>query len=65
MGCRLQKQTWVELRRLFVTGWSHGKLAKRFAVLIGMGIATAQTSAQSEENLCLVPNPSKPVFTAT
>ncbi len=44
---RLNKQTWAELRRLFVAGWSLGKLAKRFAVLIGMGIATAQTSAQT------------------
>ena len=32
MARRLQKQTWVELRRLFVSGWSHGKLAKRFGV---------------------------------
>jgi hypothetical protein len=32
MTRRLQKQTWVELRRLFVSGWSHGKLAKRFGV---------------------------------
>jgi hypothetical protein len=34
MARRLQKQTWVEL-------------AKRLAVLIGMGIATAQISAQT------------------
>ena len=34
MPRRLNKQTWVKLRRLF-------------AVLIGMGIATAQTSAQT------------------
>jgi hypothetical protein len=32
MARRLQKQTWVELRRLFVSGWSLGKLAKRFSV---------------------------------
>ena len=47
MARRLQKQTWVELRHLFVSGWSLGKLAKRFAVLIGIGIATAQTTAQT------------------
>jgi hypothetical protein len=47
MARRSQKQTWAELRPLFVSGWSLGKLAKRFAVLIGMGIATAQTSAQT------------------
>jgi hypothetical protein len=32
MPRRLQKQTWAELRRLFVSGWSLGKLAKRFAI---------------------------------
>src|SRR5512132_1357858 len=32
MARRLQKQTWVELRRLFIAGWSLGKLAKRFGV---------------------------------
>jgi len=32
MARRLQKQTWDELRRLFVGGWSLGKLAKRFGV---------------------------------
>jgi hypothetical protein len=47
MARRLQKQTWVELRRLFVSGWSLGKLTKRFALVIGMGIATAQTTAQT------------------
>ena len=32
MPRRLNKQTWDELRRLFVAGWSLGQLAKRFSV---------------------------------
>jgi hypothetical protein len=32
MPRRLNKQTWAELRRLFVSGWSLGQLAKRAGV---------------------------------
>jgi hypothetical protein len=32
MPRRLNKQTWAELRRLFVNGWSLGQLAKRAGV---------------------------------
>jgi hypothetical protein len=29
---RLTEQTWAELRRLFVAGWSIGRLSKRFGI---------------------------------
>jgi hypothetical protein len=32
MPRRLNKQTWDELRRLFVAGWSLGQLARRFGI---------------------------------
>ena len=51
MARRLQKQTWVELRRLFVAGWSLGKLAKRFSVPKGTLCARAAKERWSTERI--------------
>jgi hypothetical protein len=51
MARRLQKQTWVELRRLFVSGWSLGKLAKRFAIPKGTIAARAAREKWSRERI--------------
>jgi hypothetical protein len=51
MARRLQKQTWVELRHLFVSGWSLGKLAKRFAIPKGTLCARAAKERWSTERI--------------
>jgi len=51
MARRLQKQTWAELRRLFVAGWSLGKLAKRFAVPKGSIAARSAREKWSRERI--------------
>lgn len=51
MPRRLTKQTWAELRRLFVAGWSLGKLAKRFAIPKGTIAARAAREKWSHERI--------------
>jgi hypothetical protein len=51
MARRLQKPTWVELRRLFVAGWSLGKLARRFAIPKGTIAARAAREKWSRERI--------------
>ena len=51
MARRLQKQTWVELRRLFVSGWSLGKLAKRFSIPKGTIAARSAREKWSRERI--------------
>ena len=51
MPRRLNKQTWDELRRLFVAGWSLGKLAKRFAVPKGSIAARSAREKWSRERI--------------
>jgi hypothetical protein len=51
MARRLQKQTWVELRRLFVSGSSLGKLAKRFGVPKGTIAARSAREKWSRERI--------------
>jgi hypothetical protein len=51
MPRRLNKQTWAELRRLFVAGWSLGKLAKRFGVPKGTLCAKAAKERWSTERI--------------
>ena len=51
MALRLQKQTWAELRRLFVSGWSLGQLAKRFGVPKGTLCAKAAKERWSTERI--------------
>jgi hypothetical protein len=51
MPRRLNKQTWAELRRLFVSGWSLGKLAKRFAIPKGTIAARAAREKWSRERI--------------
>jgi len=48
---RLNKQTWGELRRLFVAGWSLGQLAKRFGVPKGTLCAKAAKERWSAERI--------------
>lgn len=48
---RLNKQTWDELRRLFVAGWSLGQLAKRFDVSKGTLCARAARERWSAERI--------------
>jgi hypothetical protein len=48
---RLQKQTWVELRRLFVSGWSLGQLSKRFNIPKGTLCARAAKERWSRERV--------------
>ena len=48
---RLNKQTWAELRRLFVAGWSIGQLAKRFDVPKGSIAARAAREKWSRERI--------------
>ena len=51
MPRRLNKQTWDELRRLFVAGWSLGKLAKRFGVPKGSIAARSAREKWSRERI--------------
>ena len=51
MPRRLNKQTWAELRRLFVAGWSLGKLAKRFSVPKGTIAARSAREKWSRERI--------------
>lgn len=51
MARRLQKQIWAELRRLFVAGWSLGKLAKRFNVPKGTLCVRAAKERWSSERV--------------
>jgi hypothetical protein len=51
MPRRLNKQTWDELRRLFVAGWSLGKLAKRFAIPKGTIAARSAREKWSRERV--------------
>jgi hypothetical protein len=46
---RLNKQTWNELRRLFVNGWSLGQLGKRFNISKGTLCARAAKERWSSE----------------
>ena len=48
---RLNKETWAELRRLFVAGWSLGKLAKRFGVPKGSIAARSAREKWSRERI--------------
>src|SRR5215475_1540625 len=48
---RLNKQTWGELRRLFVAGCSLGKLAKRFGVPKGSIAARSAREKWSRERI--------------
>jgi hypothetical protein len=48
---RLNKQTWDELRRLFVVGWSLGELAKRFNIPKGTLCARAAKQRWSAERI--------------
>jgi hypothetical protein len=48
---RLNKQTWDELRRLFVAGWSLGQLAKRFGIPKGTLCARAAKARWSTERI--------------
>jgi hypothetical protein len=48
---RLNKQTWDELKRLFVAGWSLGQLAKRFSVPKGTLCARAAKERWSTERI--------------
>ena len=45
---RLNKQTWDELRRLFVAGHSLGQLAKRFTIPKGLCARSAKEKWASE-----------------
>src|SRR5215471_16353197 len=51
MPRRLPKQTWGELKRLFVAGWSIGQLAKRFDVPKGSITARAARGKWSRERI--------------
>jgi hypothetical protein len=51
MPRRLNKQTWTELRRLFVSGWSLGKLAKRFGIPKGSIAARSAREKWSRERI--------------
>ena len=51
MPRRLNKQTWAELRRLFVAGWSLGQLAKRFNISKGTLAARAAREKWSRERV--------------
>jgi hypothetical protein len=51
MAGRLNKQTWSELRRLFVAGWSLGQLAKRFSVPKGTIAARSAREKWSRERI--------------
>jgi len=51
MARRLQEQTWVELRRLFVSGWSLGQLAKRFSIPKGTLCVRAAKERWSSERI--------------
>ena len=51
MPRRLNKQTWKELERLFVAGWSQGRLAKRFGVARGSIAARAAREKWSRERV--------------
>jgi len=48
---RLNKQTWNELRRLFVAGWSLGQLGKRFDIPKGTLCARAAKERWSTERI--------------
>ena len=48
---RLNKQTWDELRRLFVGGWSLGQLDKRFGVPKGSIAARSARERWSRERI--------------
>ena len=51
MPRRLTKQTWAELRRLFVVGWSLGELGKRFQIPKGTLCARAAKERWSAERI--------------
>jgi hypothetical protein len=51
MPRRLPKQTWGELRRLFVAGWSIGQLSKRFDVPKGSIACRAAREKWSRERI--------------
>lgn len=51
MPRRLPKQTWGELKKLFVAGWSIGQLAKRFGVPKGTIAAHAAREKWSRERI--------------
>ena len=51
MSRRLNKQTWGELRRLFVAGWSIGQLSKRFGIPKGSIAAHAAREKWSRERI--------------
>jgi len=48
---RLNKQTWGELRRLFVAGWSIGQLSKRFDIPKGSIAPRAAREKWSRERI--------------
>ena len=48
---RLNKQTWDELRRLFVEGWTLGELSKRFNIPKGTLSARAANGKWSSERV--------------
>jgi len=51
MPRRLPKETWGELRRLFVAGWSLGQLAKRFGIPKGSIAARSAREKWSRERI--------------
>jgi len=51
MPQRLQKETWGELKRLFVAGWSIGQLGKRFGIPKGSIAARAAREKWSHERV--------------
>jgi hypothetical protein len=51
MPQRLNKQTWDELRRLFVAGWSLGQLAKRFGIPKGSIAARSAREKWARERI--------------
>ena len=51
MPRRLNKATWSELRRLFVSGWSLGKLAKRFGIPKGSIAARSAREKWARERI--------------
>jgi hypothetical protein len=48
---RLNKQTWDELKRLFVAGWSLGQLAKRFGIPKGSIAARSAREKWARERI--------------
>jgi hypothetical protein len=51
MPQRLKKETWAELRQLFVAGWSIGRLSKRFGVPKGSVAARSAREKWSRERI--------------